>query len=260
MTGAHDSMLVSVTGTLELMTKDDDAAVLNLRDGTTTFTASVSNAMANARLADLHPRAILKLTGVCRAERKEQSRSPRAFAILTRDGADVTVLRDAPLLTAHLAREAAGLVGVAALLGTIWLILLRRKVRKQTEFIHRRVHLEAAMEERYRDLFQNASDPVFSLDFSYRFITINTAGEAALGYSAVEPFSDIAARLAFRRCGGGSARPVRPSGRRRVDGPTSSDYSISVWPGHRPRTELPGALLSRRAVRNRRDRPRHHGT
>ena len=47
------------------------------------------------------------------------------------------------------------------LVGIIWVGIIRRNVRRQTETIRRR---EAALEEHYRDLFENAHDIIFTLD------------------------------------------------------------------------------------------------
>src|SRR5688500_2342912 len=39
-----------------------------------------------------------------------------------------------------------------------------------------------ASEERYRDLFENANDVVFTTDLQMRFTSLNLAGEAITGY------------------------------------------------------------------------------
>jgi two-component system, sensor histidine kinase and response regulator len=73
---------------------------------------------------------------------------------------------------------------VAALTSLLWLVWARIKLRAQARFIRHQLRLESATQERYRDLVENASDPVLSLDFNSRFIAVNRAGEEALGYSA----------------------------------------------------------------------------
>ena len=43
-----------------------------------------------------------------------------------------------------------------------------------------------ASEERYRDLFENANDVVFTTDLQMRFTSLNLAGEAITGYTRAE--------------------------------------------------------------------------
>ena len=65
------------------------------------------------------------------------------------------------------------------LVGIIWVGIIRRNVRQQTETIRRR---EAALEEHYRELFENAHDIIFTLDLEGNLTSLNAAGEQILGY------------------------------------------------------------------------------
>ena len=65
------------------------------------------------------------------------------------------------------------------LVGIIWVGIIRRNVRRQTETIRQR---EAALEEHYRDLFENAHDIIFTLDLEGNLTSLNAAGEQILGY------------------------------------------------------------------------------
>ena len=69
------------------------------------------------------------------------------------------------------------------LVGIIWVGIIRRNVRRQTETIRRR---EAALEEHYRDLFENAHDIIFTLDLEGNLASLNAAGEQILGYPREE--------------------------------------------------------------------------
>jgi PAS domain S-box-containing protein len=75
-------------------------------------------------------------------------------------------------------------VGILAALG--WVLLLRRRVYKQTEVIRERYLQEQALEERHRDLFENASDLIQCVDAQGRFLYVNPAWLRTLGYSAEE--------------------------------------------------------------------------
>ena len=63
-----------------------------------------------------------------------------------------------------------------------WVALLRRRVHQQTQIIEEKLHAEAALKERYLDLFENANDMVFTHDLAGRMTSINKAGERLLQY------------------------------------------------------------------------------
>ena len=61
-----------------------------------------------------------------------------------------------------------------------WVGILRRRVSKQTAIIFRQLQTEAALKERYENLFENASDMVFTHDREGRITSINKTGEQLL--------------------------------------------------------------------------------
>src|SRR5579859_7395431 len=67
-----------------------------------------------------------------------------------------------------------------------WVALLRRRIREQTGIILERLQREVALEERYRDLFENASDMVYTHDLAGNLTSLNRAGERMTGYSREE--------------------------------------------------------------------------
>lgn len=79
-----------------------------------------------------------------------------------------------------------GLLGVAILAVLGWVGLLRRQVRRQTEVILERYEREQALEERYRELFENANDVVYTADLEGRFTSVNKAVERITGYTREE--------------------------------------------------------------------------
>ena len=73
---------------------------------------------------------------------------------------------------------------VVFLLGSLlWSVLLRRKVKEQTNQIRRQLERELALEQQYAELFENAHDIIFTLDQKGRFRALNAAGEKTLGYT-----------------------------------------------------------------------------
>jgi PAS domain S-box-containing protein len=67
-----------------------------------------------------------------------------------------------------------------------WVVLLRRRVHQQTQIIEDKLHTEAAIKERYLDLFENANDMVFTHDLTGHMTSINKAGERLLQYARGE--------------------------------------------------------------------------
>jgi PAS domain S-box-containing protein len=78
------------------------------------------------------------------------------------------------------------LVIVSALL---WVALLKRRVRKQTELIRSEAAQSASMFERYEQLFQNANDIVYTHDLEGRLTSLNKAGEKITGFTQTEALS-----------------------------------------------------------------------
>jgi PAS domain S-box-containing protein len=67
-----------------------------------------------------------------------------------------------------------------------WILLLRRRVRDQTQIIRAQMLQEAALEERHRDLLEGTSDIVFSIDLDGRLLAINRAAQDVTGYRRAE--------------------------------------------------------------------------
>ena len=74
----------------------------------------------------------------------------------------------------------AAALGLIALAASAWVAVLRRRVQQQTEIIRERLKREAALKERYEDLFENANDMVFTHDLAGRITSINKTGERLL--------------------------------------------------------------------------------
>ena len=62
----------------------------------------------------------------------------------------------------------------------MWVVVLRRRVHKQTEIIRQKLQVEATLKERYVELFENANEVVYTHDLSGRITSINKAGELLL--------------------------------------------------------------------------------
>lgn len=125
------------------------------------------------------------VTGVCLIEpgndwRAGEAWRAKSFRLLLRSPADVALLRSPPWWTLTRLLWMVGLLGVIVLAAFAWVGVLRRRVQHQTEIIRQKLQLEAALKERYLDLFENANDIVYTHDLGGRLTSINQAGERIL--------------------------------------------------------------------------------
>jgi two-component system sensor histidine kinase/response regulator len=74
------------------------------------------------------------------------------------------------------------IVATASLLAIIWAVFLRGRVQEQTGVLMRRLQRIAALEEQYRELFENANDMIFTLGLRGHFTTLNQVGERITEY------------------------------------------------------------------------------
>ena len=146
LAGACDSQLARIEATVvdHLSTLADQRLVMQAGD-----------LLFNARLpyerkALVWPNsgALLRLTGVCsvRVEDKTQI-VPTAFDLYLRSSGDITVLREAPWLNAQRALRVLAAMGAVILFSAVWILLLRKRVRRQTGIIRQQLVEEARLRE-----------------------------------------------------------------------------------------------------------------
>lgn len=181
--GKCDNELVQVEGTLEeSRTTAQNEAALVLRAGQRVFQAMLPESGGRLERLGLANGSRLRLSGVCGVLADEEQR-PVAFRLWLRSPADIEVLSRPSWWNPRRLLGVSLAVGTAVLCGLVWVIMLRRRVAQQTAAIRRR---EAQLEERCRDLFENANDIIFSCDRAGRLTSLNRAGELILGYTRQE--------------------------------------------------------------------------
>ncbi|MHB1025793.1 MAG: PAS domain S-box protein [Desulfobacteria bacterium] len=84
-----------------------------------------------------------------------------------------------PPAISPLLRDALLILVAAAVLSWAWIVALRRSVRRATQSLRE-------SEERYRELFENANDIIYTHDLAGNFTSINKVAEQALGYTLDE--------------------------------------------------------------------------
>jgi PAS domain S-box-containing protein len=116
----------------------------------------------------------------------DEARQPRGLRLYIPSTASIELL-DAPSwwTPRHTLGVLASMTGIV-LAGALWVMLLRRRVNHQTRVIRERLARESALEERYREIFEAANDPIFTCDPEGRLTSLNPAGQRLLGYDAQE--------------------------------------------------------------------------
>ncbi|HET6279662.1 MAG TPA: PAS domain S-box protein [Polyangia bacterium] len=190
----HDAQLVTLEAELVDVMNGAEKQILVMSDGDRIFSAELGQSAAidgrDARLETEGDRAqrgsVLRLTGISVVRLGTLLRRPTSFDLMLRSPADIEVVTQASWWT--LTRLLWSLAALAAIftIVIVWVVFLRRRVQDQTEIIRRQLQNEAALEEQYRDLFQNANDMIYSHDLDGRLTTINRAGEEITGFGHSE--------------------------------------------------------------------------
>jgi PAS domain-containing protein len=161
--GTYDAQLVRITGHLLGHAFDPSQQVLLMQDGIVNFKAELDTEANVPGLLSLRDGSILAVTGVCLVQ-VDANGNTRSFRILLRSSNDIQVVEEPPWWTVRHASEMLGSLGLMTLMVLGWVAILRRRVKTQTEIIRQRLEREAALEEQYRDLFENANDLIQSVD------------------------------------------------------------------------------------------------
>jgi len=186
--GAHDSRLVSVEAELVDVVRDAGHLLLVAKAKNVLFDAEmpVAGDLSPAAMADLATGSRARLTGISVVRLGQDRDHPTEFRLMLRGLDDIAILQKPPWWTlGRLVWILAMLVAITAL-AVAWGVVLRRRVRAQTEIIRLRMESEAMLAARYRDLFENANDVIYTHDMTGRLLTINRAGEAMTGYAREE--------------------------------------------------------------------------
>jgi PAS domain S-box-containing protein len=177
--GTNDAQIVTVNAQLLQSVPRSADPQMTLQDGPIIFTAQLEPQTRGKEISDLESGCQLRVTGICSIQGGE-GQEPQAFRLLVKDPRDVQLVESPPYWTAKRSFMLAGgmMLAVSAALG--WVALLGRQVRSQTKLIRQKLEDEAALEARYRDLFENATDMLYTHDREGRITSINQAGEKIL--------------------------------------------------------------------------------
>ena len=185
LTGKFDCRLVRLEAKLLDRARQSREQFLVLEAGNFIFHAHLDSAEVVDAFARLENGSTVFLTGICRIEPGEweagENWRAKSFQLLLRSPADVTVIQLAPWWDLKKLLWMTLVLALIVLAASGWVLILRRRVQKQTGIIRRQLDVEATLNERYVDLFENANDMVFTHDLNGRITSINRTGERLLG-------------------------------------------------------------------------------
>jgi PAS domain S-box-containing protein len=183
--GDHDCRLVSIEATLLDRAQHSKEPFLVLQAGGFIFHAYLKEPGEAKDWGRLQNGSKVLLTGVCLIEAGEdwyygEDWRAASFRLLLRSPADIIMLEHPPWWTLRKLLWAIAIL-VAVVLGAFaWVAFLRRRVQRQTQIINEKLRAEAALKERYVELFEKANDVVFTHDLTGCLTSINTTGERLL--------------------------------------------------------------------------------
>ena len=116
----------------------------------------------------------------------DESRMPRALRLFVPSTEPIRLLERPPWWNVRRTSTLLGLMILVLVAAALWAATLRHRVSEQTFVIRERLEKEAALQQRYREFFDGASDLIFTCDAQGRLTSLNPAGQHALGYTAGE--------------------------------------------------------------------------
>jgi PAS domain S-box-containing protein len=242
MYGTNAGRLVEIQGRLLQSIPRSANPQLVLQDGQTIFTAHLAAQTRRLEVPALQSGSLLRLTGVCSIQGGERH-EPETFRLLLRNAEDIYLLQAAPWWTLpHFLMLACGMM-VIILTALAWVALLRRQVRTQTRLIRQKLENEAALEERFRELFENANDIVYTHDLEGRITSVNQMGERLLQFPRAEILSRNIVEIIFEE--------QRPAARQWLDNvlkdsaPPTAEWDVVSASGQRIKVEISTRLIER---------------
>ncbi len=142
LSGDHDAELIKINGTLFEQAVSGEWRVLTMRLGSLTFTGRAVESTMDNRVRSIRAGSRVQMIGVWSVETDEYRR-PTSYRVLLRSAADIVILEPAPWWSIQRVFAVAALLAAVILLGSLWLVLLRRRVEEKTEALRATVESTA---------------------------------------------------------------------------------------------------------------------
>ena len=130
----HDAELVRINGLIIDYSDHGQYHVLTMQWNGQTFTGQLPIEQTRGELSGIRVGSRLQLTGVWSVETDEYRR-PVSYRVLLRSGADVVVLSRATWWTTERFLGALGLLAAVILCGSLWVMVLRRRIEEKVEVL-----------------------------------------------------------------------------------------------------------------------------
>ena len=183
--GAFDTLRVRLDATLREVRRSETDRTLVLQDGDVLFEARITESKAYRDWYRLLPGSRLRLTGICSVN-VDRNHIPDTFNILHDSPDSIIVLARPSWWTLRNTGVALVLLAGLILAIGIWVVVLRRRVRAQTEVIRRRLESEAALEKRFQYVARATNDTIWDWDLVTQAVSWNNGIRDTFRYTIDE--------------------------------------------------------------------------
>ena len=184
LSGAFDTVRVRVDATLRDVRPSETDRTLVLEDGDVIFEARIAANKADRDWLRLLGSRV-RLTGICSVN-VDRNHTPDTFNILFDSPDSVIVLARPSWWTfRNTGAVLASLAGLIIAIGA-WVVVLRRRVREQTELVRRRLESESALERRYQYVARATNDTIWDWDLVTQAVTWNSGIRNTFRYATGE--------------------------------------------------------------------------
>lgn len=186
--GTHDCRLVRIEGVILDRARHSEEQFLVLQAPSGFIFHAYLDKVSGIDFSYLENGTKVAVTGVCLIETGSSWQAggnwrAKSFRILLRSASDIFVLQQPPWWNLQRLLWIMGILIMFVMVALAWVVILRRRVHKQTRIIREKLQVEAALKERYENLFENANDIVFTCDFQGCLTSVNKTGEELLQFS-----------------------------------------------------------------------------
>jgi len=129
---ARDAQLVTITGRLFDQTHRGGSHILTVQAGDLLFTGQLEESAATGRVRSIRNGSLLQLVGVWSVEADEHQRAS-SYRLLLRNAGDIDVREQPAWWTKQRILGLIGLLTGLTLFGSLWVLVLRRRVEERTE-------------------------------------------------------------------------------------------------------------------------------
>jgi diguanylate cyclase (GGDEF)-like protein/PAS domain S-box-containing protein len=179
--GAHDAQLVTISGTLEAVTPHRRGYSLILQSGDQVmFESSFSEPPLKQPAPPIG--SSLRLTGIC-SVKTDTNGNPSAFEIVLRRPEDVVVLSSPSWFTSRRTAYILALFVFFTVAVMGWVVILRKRVKKQTRLIKARMQKQVDLEARYRRMFERNLTGLYVAGIDGTLRDCNNMFAQILGYT-----------------------------------------------------------------------------